>query len=44
MSQSNLGILVLDNFKEFGQKVQKHLSKIRKTEENYVIKIEIFQD
>jgi len=40
MSKSNLGILVLDNFKEFGQKVQEHLSKIRHTEENYVINLE----
>ena len=40
MSKSNLGILVLDNFKEFGQKVQDHLTKIRNTDENYVINIE----
>lgn len=40
MSKSNLGILVLDNFKEFGQQVQKHLSKIRNTDENYMINIE----
>lgn len=37
MSKNNLGILVLDNFKEFGQKVQNHLSKIRGTETNYLI-------
>ena len=37
MSKNNLGILVLDNFKEFGQKVQDHLSKIRGTETNYLI-------
>lgn len=37
MSKNNLGILVMDNFKEFGQKVQKHLSKMRSTEENYLI-------
>ena len=37
MSKSSLGILVLDNFKEFGQKVQEHLAIIRNTEENYVI-------
>ena len=37
MSKSNLGILVLDNFKEFGQKIQEHLSKIRGTDENYLI-------
>ena len=37
---SNLGILVLDNFKEFGQKVQDHLAKIRNIEENYIINIE----
>lgn len=37
MSKNNLGILVLDNFKEFGQKVQEHLAKIRNTDENYVI-------
>lgn len=40
MSKSNLGILVLDNFKEFGQKVQEHLTKIRSTEENYVIDLD----
>ena len=37
MSKSSLGILVLDNFKEFGQKVQEHLAKIRNTKENYLI-------
>ena len=37
MSKNNLGILVLDNFKDFGQKVQNHLSKIRGTETNYLI-------
>lgn len=37
MSKNSLGILVLDNFKEFGQKVQNHLSKIRGTETNYLI-------
>ena len=40
MSKNNLGILVLDNFKDFGQKVQKHLAEIRNTDENYVINIE----
>ena len=40
MSKNNLGILVLDNFKEFGQNVQKHLAEIRNTDENYVINIE----
>ena len=40
MSQSNLGILVLDNFKEFGQKVQEHLAKIRNTDENYLINVD----
>ena len=39
MSKNNLGILVLDNFKEFGQKVQKHLAKIRNTDENTYIMI-----
>ena len=37
MSKNNLGILVMDNFKEFGQKVQEHLSQMRNTEENYLI-------
>ena len=37
MSKSNLGILVMDNFKEFGEKVQKHLEKIKGTDENYLI-------
>lgn len=37
MSKSKLRILVLDNFKEFGQKVQEHLSQIRGTDENYLI-------
>lgn len=40
MSHSNLGILVLDNFKDFGKKVEEHLAKIRNTEENYVINLE----
>ena len=30
MSKSNLGILVLDNFKDFGHKVQEHLEKTMK--------------
>ncbi len=37
MSKSNLGILVMDNFKEFGEKVQKHLEKIKGTDEKYLI-------
>lgn len=37
MSNNNLGILVMDNFKDFGQKVQNHLSRIRDTETNYLI-------
>lgn len=37
MSKSNLGILVMNNFKEFGQKVQNHLNKLRKTDDNYLI-------
>lgn len=40
MSKSNLGILVLDNFKEFGQKVEEHLEKIRNTNENYLINLD----
>ena len=40
MSNNNLGILVLDNFKTFGQKVQKHLAKIRNTDTNYLINLE----
>lgn len=40
MSKSNLGILVLDNFKEFGQKVEAHLEKIRNTNENYLIDVD----
>lgn len=40
MSKSNLGILVLDNFKEFGQKVEEHLEKIRNTNENYLIDLD----
>jgi len=39
MSKNNLGLLVLDNFKEFGQKVQSHLSEIRNTNENYLINV-----
>lgn len=37
MSKNSLGILVLDNFEAFGQKVQEHLSKIRNTDENFLI-------
>jgi len=33
----DLGILVLDNFKDFGQKVQNHLSKIRETNTDFLI-------
>ena len=40
MSKSNLGILVLDTFKEFGQKVEEHLEKIRNTNENYLIDLD----
>lgn len=40
MSNNNLGILVLDNFKDFGQKVQNHLSKLRNTDKNYLINID----
>ena len=40
MSKSNLGILVLDNFRDFGQKVQEHLAKIRNTNENYLVSSE----
>lgn len=40
MSKNNLGILVLDNFKEFGQKVEKHLEEIRNTNENYLIDLD----
>ena len=39
MSNNDLGILVLDNFKEFGQKVQEHLAKIRTTDKNYIINL-----
>ncbi len=37
MSKNNLGILVMDNFQEFGNKIQKHLSELRNTSENYLI-------
>ena len=40
MSKNNLGLLILDNFKDFGQSVQNHLAKIRNTNEDYVINIE----
>lgn len=34
---NDLGIIVADNYKEFGEKVNKHLNKYRGTSKNYII-------
>lgn len=41
MVKSNLGIIALDNCKDLGLKIQKNLSKIRQTDENYLIRFEV---
>jgi len=38
--ENNLKLLVFDNFKDFGEKVNDHLNKIRKTNVNYVVPAE----
>jgi len=37
MVEDNLGLIVVENAKEFGERVQKNLNKIRKDEKNYII-------
>lgn len=39
MGTNNLGVIVLENAMELGQKLQKNLNKIRKNEENYIIPV-----
>lgn len=39
MARDDLGIIVLENAKEFGEKLQKNLNKIRNNDENYIIPI-----
>ncbi|MDD3392302.1 MAG: ribose-phosphate diphosphokinase [Bacilli bacterium] len=34
----NLGLIVMDNFKEFGEKVNKHIQEINNTTTDYIIK------
>ena len=38
---SELKIIVPDNFKEFGEKVNEHIRKIRGTQENYLVSISL---
>ena len=40
---SNLKIIVPENFKEFGLKVDKHLMEIRKTEESFIVPIDLIR-
>lgn len=40
MSKSDLGIIALDNCKDLGIKIQNHLSKMRQTDENFLINFE----
>lgn len=39
MARDDLGIIVLENAKEFGEKLQKNLNQIRNNDENYIIPI-----
>lgn len=39
MATDDLGLIVLENSKEFGEKLQKNLNAIRKNKENYIIPI-----
>lgn len=36
--KNNLGLIVMDNFKEFGDKVNEHLIKMNKSDEGYLVK------
>lgn len=36
---NNLGLIVLDNCKDFGTKVNNHINKLRSTNEDYILKI-----
>ena len=35
--KSNLKLIVPENFKEFGERVNNHINLIRKTNENYIV-------
>lgn len=37
MTRDNLGLIVLENAKEFGEKLQKNLNIIRNNDQNYII-------
>ena len=37
----DLKLIVLDNCKEFGQKVDKHLQKIRKNKNSYIVPVKL---
>lgn len=39
--KNNLCLIVMDNCKELGQKIDKHLMKIRKTDKSFILPIEI---
>ena len=40
---SSLKIIVPENFKEFGEKVNVHLNEIRGTNENYVTQLDLIR-
>ncbi len=39
MLRNDLGIIVLENAKDFGEKLQNNLNKIRGNDENYIIPV-----
>ena len=41
MNDDNLRLIVLDNCKELGEKVNEHINKIRGTNKNYIVPIDV---
>lgn len=41
MNDDNLRLIVLDNCKELGEKVNEHINKIRRTNKNYIVPIDV---
>ena len=39
--EKNLKLIVPENFKEFGKRVNNHINLIRNTEENYIIDMQL---
>ena len=38
---SNLKIIVPENFREFGEKVNKHINEIRVSNDNYLVDVDL---